>query len=155
MLNANTNLNIAVPNLTKTNCVKLLPLGIILLILLPKKYIAKNGKACPKEYPIIAPNPPHVAASDGPISIHTPKQDATNDAVKDFLLIVLSAFRYDFIVLFSLEKKIPIVAKAKEVNIKNINVVDWLMYASFIFSLRCNYTTGSLGIFSAIKHPRI
>ena len=104
---------------------------------------------------MMAPRPPHVAASDGPISIQTPKHDATNDAVKDFLLIALSAFKYDFIELLFLEKKIPIAAKTKHVNIKNINVVDWFMYASFIFSLRCNYTTGSLGMFSAVKHPRI
>jgi len=99
--------------------------------------------------------PPHVAASDGPISIQTPKHDATSDAVKDFFSIALSAFKYDFIELFFLEKKIPIVAKAKDINAKNMSVVDWLMYVSFIFSLRCNYTTGSLGIFSAVKHPGI
>jgi len=73
---------------------------------------------------MIAPRPPHVAASDGPISIQTPKHDATNDAVKDFLLIALSAFKYDFIELLFLEKKIPIAAKTKDVNIKNINVVN-------------------------------
>ena len=82
---------------------------------------------------MIAPIPPQVAASDGPISIQTPKHDAINDAVKDFLLIDLSAFMYDFIELLFLAKKIPIAAKAKDVNIKNINVVDWLMYVAFIF----------------------
>ena len=30
-----------------------------------------------------------------------------------------------------------------------IIVVDWSRYIVFIFSLRCDYTTGSLGIFSA------
>jgi hypothetical protein len=40
-------------------------------------------------------------------------------------------------------------AKASEVKSKIIIVVDWSKYTVFIFSLRCDYTTGSLGIFSA------
>ena len=39
----------------------------------------------------MAPIPPHVAASEGPIKIHTPKQEATNEAVSDLLPKALSA----------------------------------------------------------------
>ena len=51
----------------------------------------------------MAPKPPHVAASDGPIKIQTPKHDATNDAVKDLLPIDLSAFKYALIESLPLE----------------------------------------------------
>ena len=92
-----TKRNIAFPNLIKTNCVRVLPFGIIFLILEPIVIKAKNGKAWPKPYPIIAPNPPQVAASDGPIKIQTPKQEATNEAVRDLFPIDLSAFKYALI----------------------------------------------------------
>ena len=50
-----------------------------------------------------APKPPQVAASDGPIKIHTPKQDAVREAVKDFLPIDLSAVKYVEIDIFPFE----------------------------------------------------
>ena len=40
-------------------------------------------------------------------------------------------------------------AKANEVKSKVTIVTDWLKYIVLIFSLRCDYTTGSLGMFSA------
>ena len=95
--------NIALPNLIRTNWVRVLPLGIIFLILWPIVIKAKKGRAWPKPYPIIAPKPPQVAASDGPIKIHTPKHEAINDAVKDLLPIDLSAFKYELIESLPLE----------------------------------------------------
>ena len=41
----------------------------------------------------MAPIPPHVAASAGPIKIQTPKQEATIDAVKDADRIERLAFK--------------------------------------------------------------
>ena len=40
-----------------------------------------------------APNPPHVAASAGPINIQTPKQEATMEEVNDQDLTDLPAFK--------------------------------------------------------------
>ena len=102
-VNNKTKRNIALPNLIRTNCVRVLPLGIIFLILCPIVIKAKKGRACPSPHPIIAPKPPQVAASDGPIKIQTPKHDATNEAVNDLLPIDLSAFKYELIESLPLE----------------------------------------------------
>ena len=97
-------------------------MGIMFLILLPIIINARNGSACPNAQPITAPKPPQVAASDGPIKIHTPKHDAVREAVKDFLPIDLSAAKQDEIDIFPLEKKKPMAAKTEVVNISVVIV---------------------------------
>ena len=63
-----------------------------LLIFFPRKININIGNAVPKEYPIIAPIPPHVAADTGPNKIHAPKAEAVKLVVKEnnsmFLLAV-------------------------------------------------------------------
>ena len=43
----------------------------------------KRGNAVPREYPMTAPIPPHVAADAGPNNIHAPNADATKLVVKE------------------------------------------------------------------------
>ena len=42
-----------------------------------------KGNSVPREYPMTAPIPPHVAADAGPNKIHVPSADATKLVVKD------------------------------------------------------------------------
>jgi len=68
------------------------PFGNSFLIFFPR-YIKKNiGKAVPREYPIIAPIPPHVEAETGPNKIQAPNADAVKLVVNEnnpiFLLAV-------------------------------------------------------------------
>ena len=75
------------------NSIKDDPLGNSFLIFFPK-YIKKIiGNAVPKEYPITAPIPPHVAADAGPKSIHVPNADETKLHVKENVLTDLLATR--------------------------------------------------------------
>ena len=76
-------LNNCEPNLCLTTSIKDLLLGYLSLNFFPKYIRANIGNAVPKEYPITAPIPPHVAADAGPNNIHAPKADATKLAVKE------------------------------------------------------------------------
>ena len=73
----------------------------------------------------MAPKPPHVAASEGPISIHKPKHEATNEAVNDLLPSDLSATIYELIEVFPFEKNIPITVKIILIN-SIVNIVEFL-----------------------------
>ena len=65
------------------NSIKEEPFGNSFLIFFPKKIKKNIGKAVPKEYPIIAPMPPHVAAETGPNKIHAPKAYAVKLVVNE------------------------------------------------------------------------
>ena len=85
-------LNKLLPNFFLKNSINEEPLENSFLIFFPR-YIKKNiGKAVPREYPMIAPIPPHVAAEAGPNKIHAPKAEAVKLVVKEndptFLLAV-------------------------------------------------------------------
>ena len=69
----------------------------------------------------MAPIPPQVAASEGPIKIQTPKHDATKEAVKDLFPKFLSAEIYEEIEVFPLDKKIP--TEAKTILTSNIVII--------------------------------
>jgi len=65
--------------------------------------------------PTPAPIPPHVAASEGPIKIHTPKQEATIDAVKDLDRMERPAFKYEEIDFSFLENTKPKITKNRQI----------------------------------------
>ena len=72
------------------NSVNVRPLGNSFLILGPKLYKNSIGAAVPKEYPITAPIPPHVAAEAGPNKTHAPNAEAVKLEVKEKIFSSLS-----------------------------------------------------------------
>ena len=65
------------PNLNLTTSINDFAFGYEFLKIFPIKIIANKGNAVPREYPITAPIPPHVAAEAGPNKIQVPKAEAT------------------------------------------------------------------------------
>ena len=84
-------LNNCEPNLCLITSIKDLLLGYLSLNFFPKYIRVKRGNAVPKEYPITAPIPPHVAADAGPNKIHAPRADDTKLAVNENTPIFLFA----------------------------------------------------------------
>ncbi len=76
-------LNKPFPNFFLINSIKDDPLENSFLIFFPKKIKKNIGNAVPKEYPIIAPIPPQVAAETGPNKIHAPNADAVKLVVNE------------------------------------------------------------------------
>ena len=76
-------LNNCEPNLSLTTSIKDLLLGYLSLNFFPKYIRVKRGNAVPKEYPITAPTPPHVAADAGPNNIHAPSAEDIKLVVKE------------------------------------------------------------------------
>ena len=65
----------------------------LFLFFLPNDIKKIIGNAVPREYPIIAPKPPHVAADAGPNNIHAPSAEAIKLVLKEKKPTLLFAFK--------------------------------------------------------------